>query len=325
MKLVPITSMSFAICLMAASTPWASAQETFPSRQVTLVVPLSPGGGSDTQARLLAKGLIERLKQPFIVVNKPGANGFIGAQFLNDARPDGYTLMIQSAGSIILAGMMRPQSLDPLEDFEPVAQIGELSTSVIVKSDSAYTSLSDLVEDIKKRPGMVRWSHNGRGSFHHIAGVGFAKALGLEMRDVPFDGGGPSRAAVTGGTVEFGFLGIQQLSGFEGKLKSLGLVSEQRDPAFADVPTFKEQGIDVPLVTSPTVLYAPKGTPSDIIDVISGHVQAVVSSAEYEAELKKLGLSAAFRGSAETRDYLARLQVAAAPVVQDLRRAPPQP
>lgn len=297
------------------------AQEIYPSRQVTIVVPLAPGGGTDTQARLLAKGLIEKLNHPFIVVNKPGANGFIGAQFLNDSRPDGYTLMIQSAGSFILAGLMRPQSLDPMADFTPVAQIGELSTSIIVKSDGPYKSLNDLIADAKARPGMVRWSHNGRGSFHHIAGVGFAKALGLEMRDVPFDGGGPSRAAVVGGTVEFGFLGIQQLTGFETQLNSLGLVSEKRDPAFPEVATLQEQGSKVPLVTSPTVIYAPKGTPEDVVETIGRHVQAVVESPAYAAEMTKLSLSVAYRGPKETSDYLARLKEEATPVVQDIRQS----
>jgi tripartite-type tricarboxylate transporter receptor subunit TctC len=286
---------------------------------VTIIVPLAPGGGSDTQARLLARALIARLGQPFIVVNRPGANGYVGAQYLNDARPDGHTLMIQSAGSFILAALMRRQSLDPMTDFVPVAQIGELSTSIMVKEDGPYRALADLLADARARPGQLRWSHNGRGSFHHVAGAGFARAARLRLRDVPFDGGGPSRAAVIGGTVEFGFLGIQQVSGFESQLRILGLVNDARDTAFPDVPTLAEQGLTVPLISSPTVLYAPRGTPAGLAAQISREVEIAVASEGYRAEVMRLGLSPAFRDAAATHAHLLRIRSEAEPIVAELR------
>jgi tripartite-type tricarboxylate transporter receptor subunit TctC len=302
----------------------AIAAPRFPERQVTLVVPLAPGGGSDTQARVLARGLYERLGHPFIVVNRPGANGYVGAQFVNDARPDGHTLMLQSAGSFILAAMMRRQSLDPMADFVPVAQIGELATSIMVKADGPYRTLADLLADARARPGMLRWSHNGRGSFHHVAGVGFGQVAGLRLRDVPFDGGGPSRAAVIGGTVEFGFLGIQQVSGFEAALRILGVVSETRDPLLGEVPTLLELGLRTPLVTSPTVLYAPKGTPPDLTAQIAQEVATVVGSEAYRAEVARLGLAPVFRDATATRAYLERLRAEAEPIMAELRMSAPR-
>jgi tripartite-type tricarboxylate transporter receptor subunit TctC len=310
-----------ALGLMAPAA-WSSAQAEYPNRQITMVVPLAPGGGSDTQARILAKFLTERFNQPVVVVNKPGANGYIGAQMVAEARPDGYTLMLQSAGSFMLAGMMRNQILDPLKDLKPVAQIGELNTSVMVRAESPHKTVGDLVAYAKSKPGSVRWSHNGRGSFHHIAGVGFSRDAGLKTRDVPFDGGGPSRAALVGGQVDYALLGIQQLSGFESQLRVLGIVGDERDELFPDVPTLKEQGIDAPTVSSPTVLYAPKTTPDATVSQIARAVEDIVRSEPYRKELAKIGLSSSYRGPEATAAYLTKLHESWMPLVKEVKSAP---
>ena len=310
-----------AAALVSVLAP-AGAQADYPERQVTMIVPLAPGGGSDTQARILAKFLTEKFGHPVIVVNKPGANGYIGAQLVADSRPDGYTLMLQSAGSFMLAGMMRPQVLNALTDLKPVAQVGELNTSVMVRVDSPHKTLREFLDHAKSKPGALRWSHNGRGSFHHIAGVGFNRDAGLKTRDVPFDGGGPSRAALVGGQVDYALLGIQQLSGFEAQIRPLGLVSDERDELFPDVPTLKEQGVDVPVVSSPTVLYAPKATPDETVSRVAKAVEDVVKSEPYRKELAKIGLSSAYRGPEATASYLKKLHDSWMPLVEEAKAAP---
>lgn len=306
--------------LLTVTAFGAPAAAEYPDRQVTIIVPIAPGGGTDTQARLLANGLSDELGQPMVIVNRPGANGFVGAQFVSESRPDGYTLMLQSAGSFILAGLMRPQVVDAVEGFTPIAQIGELSTSVMVRADSEYESIHDLLEDAKRREGDMSWSHNGRGSFHHIAGVALSQSEGLQMRDVPFDGGGPSRAALVGGQVDFAMLGIQQLSGFESQLRALAVVAEERDQGFPDVPTLREEGLKAALVSSPTVLYAPLGTPEDVIQTLSTAIETVVTSDAYRAELGKIGLFSSYRGSGETGEYLRVLRDSWQPVVEATKR-----
>jgi tripartite-type tricarboxylate transporter receptor subunit TctC len=285
----------------------ALAQWT-PRAPITAVVPYGAGGGTDTIARALVASIGDALPVPVVIVNRAGSSGMVGAISVANARADGSTIMITSAGSFVLNSVMRDLEVDPIDGFVPIAQIGDLTTSLMVPASSPFQTVQDLIDAARATPGTLRWAHTGRGSFHHVAGEGFLRANALAAVDVPFDGGGATRAAVIGGQVAFGMIGIQQAAGFTAELRPLALVSTTRDPFAPDVPTFAELGLTVPVVTSPIVVYAPAGTPADVVATLERAVATAVASPGY-AELMANGNNApAYLSSADTLAKLRQLR-----------------
>jgi tripartite-type tricarboxylate transporter receptor subunit TctC len=285
----------------------AFAQWT-PRGPITAVVPYGAGGGTDTIARALVGAIGDALPVPVVVVNQAGSSGMVGAISVANGRADGNTILITSAGSFVLNSVMRDLEVDPIEDFVPIAQIGDLTTSLMVPANSPFQSVQDLVAAAQANPGSLRWSHTGRGSFHHVAGEGFLRALGLSAVDVPFDGGGATRAAVIGGQVDFGMIGIQQVAGFEAELRPLALVSETRDPSAPDVPTFPELGFDVPIITSPIVIFAPAGTPADALATLGDAVATAAASPAFAELMANGNNTPAYLNSADTLAKLTQLR-----------------
>lgn len=300
---------------LAALTGKAAFAEWTPRRPINLIVPYGAGGGTDSFARALAAGAESALPVPLVVVNRPGSSGITGATEAAGARPDGTTFMMTSGGSFLLTYLLRDTDVNPFDSFETVAQIGDLSTSLMVGMDSPYQTLDDLVADAKARPGALRWNHTGRGSFHHVAGQGFMNAAGLDGVDVPFDGGGATRAAVIGGQVDFGMIGIQQAAGFESELRVLAVVSDVRDPIATDVPTFVEQGYDVPLISSPITVHAPLGMDPEIIAGMEAALAAITAQPAFAAAMAELGNTPGYLNGADARARLERMRDAAAPII----------
>ncbi|UWQ94823.1 tripartite tricarboxylate transporter substrate binding protein [Rhodobacteraceae bacterium M385] len=293
----------------AAMAEWA------PRRPVNLIVPFGAGGGTDSFARALASGANTALSVPIVVVNRPGSSGITGAIEAAGARPDGSTFMMTSGGSFLLSTMLRDTEVNPFDSFELVAQIGNLSTSLMVAMDSPYQTIDDLAADARARPGELRWNHTGRGSFHHVAGQGFMNAAGLEGVDVPYDGGGATRAAVIGGQVDFGMIGIQQSAGFENELRVLAVVSDSRDAIATEVPTFAEQGYDVPLISSPITVFAPLGMDPEIREGMEAALETITSQADFATAMAELGNTPAYLDGAAARLRLERMRDAAAPII----------
>lgn len=292
---------------VAMALPMIARAEWAPRRPVNIILPYAAGGGTDAFARAVAASADGIVPVPMIVVNKEGAGGITGATEAAAARPDGETIMITSAGSFLLTTMLRDTPVDPLEDFRIIAQIGDLDPAILVPMDSPFQTLGDFVTAAKANPGSLRWAHNGRGGAHHVAGQSFLDTHGLEATDVPFQGGGPTRAAVIGAQVEFGVVGIQQAAGFENELRVLAILAPDRDGIMVDVPTADEQGFPYNAVSSPIVAFAPKETPDDVVAamedalrqitatekfaelmMVQGNVAEFLSGVEAEAKLRKL-------------------------------------
>ncbi|MFO8090376.1 MAG: tripartite tricarboxylate transporter substrate binding protein [Desulfatiglandaceae bacterium] len=292
----------------------------FPAKPVTLIVGFSAGGGTDTYGRAIASVANDVMGQPMVVVNKPGAGGVIAAQFVASGRPDGYTLYHASAGSFILKAMFKKLPVDPFEDFKVVGIVGKLSTGLVVPANSPFETAEELIAYAKKNPGKLRWAHTGRGNFHHVAGMGFLLKNGITAQDVPFNGGAKTRAAVVGEQVDFGFMGPQQVTGFEEQMRVLGLTLEERDKAKSEFPTFKELGIPFVEVTSPITVMAPAGISPDVLKTLS---DAVVEMTQHKAFLKMLGnagLAPDSKGSEEGEKYLLKLKEDWAPVVDFIKQ-----
>ncbi|NJM81122.1 MAG: tripartite tricarboxylate transporter substrate binding protein [Tabrizicola sp.] len=293
---------------LVLAIPGAVRAEWAPQRPVNIILPYAAGGGTDAFARAVAAAAEGIVPVPMIVTNKEGAGGITGAVEAAAARPDGETIMITSAGSFLLTTMLRDTPVDPLEDFRIIAQIGDLDPAILVPKDSPFQTLADFVEGAKATPGGLRWAHNGRGGAHHVAGQSFLNAHGLQATDVPFQGGGPTRAAVIGAQVDFGVVGIQQAAGFENELRVLAILAPDRDGIIADVPTADEQGFPYNAVSSPIVAFAPKDTPDDVVAGMEDALRQITATAQFAELMRVQGNVPEFLTGAEAEAKLRALK-----------------
>ncbi|WP_037313500.1 tripartite tricarboxylate transporter substrate binding protein [Ruegeria halocynthiae] len=313
------TILSTAIAAFAvAATATASFAAEWPKRPINLVVPYKAGGGTDAYARAISAAAEGILDVPVVVVNKPGSGGLNGANSVVGARPDGYTMMMTSGGSFLLSTMTRDTDIDALDSFEFVAQVGQLQTSLMVPKDSPFQSVQDVIDAAKADPGSLRWAHSGRGGFHHVGGMGFLANNGIEAQDVPFKGGGPTRAALIGEQADFGFLGVQQLAGFEDQLRALAVNSQERDGIMTEVPAFGELGIPFAAVSSPVIVFAPKDTPAEVVAAMESALEQIASKPEFAELLASRGTGPVFQNGADAKATLSSMKEDAAPLVDSL-------
>lgn len=305
-----------ASALLAAGPALA---EWAPRRPINAILPYSAGGGTDALARAAAASADGILPVPLVIVNKPGSSGITGATEAAGARPDGNTVMVTSAGSFLLTSMLRDTDVNPFDSFEIIAQIGNLTPAVIVPANSPFQSVQDLVDAARANPGSLRWAHNGRGGFHQVAGQSFLNRNGLEAQDVPFKGGGPTRAAVIGAQVDFAFVGIQQAAGFENELRVLALVAPERDPIRDDVPTLAELGFDYVAVSSPIVFFAPNGTDPEVISGVEAALKQITETQQFADLMRERGNVPAFLSGADTQARLRQMQADTQPVIDALK------
>lgn len=309
------TGLSASTILVAAP----ALAEWAPRRPINAILPYSAGGGTDALARAAAASAGGILPVPLVIVNKPGSSGITGATEAAAARPDGNTVMVTSAGSFLLTSMLRDTDVNPFDSFDIIAQIGNLTPAVIVPANSPFQSIEGLVEAARANPGSLRWAHNGRGGFHQVAGQSFLNRNALEAQDVPFKGGGPTRAAVIGAQVDFAFVGIQQAAGFENELRVLALVAAERDPIRDDVPTLAELGFDYVAVSSPIVFFAPKGTDPEIVAGMEAALQAITETQQFADLMRERGNVPAFLSGTDTETRLRQMQADTQPVIDVLK------
>lgn len=306
--------------LAASVLPFGHALAQWqPRRPINVIVPYPPGGGTDTYGRALIGPLAEKLGVPVNIVNKPGAGGINGATEAAGARPDGQTFLVTTGGAMVMASIFKDIPIDPFESFETVAQVGGLQASVIVPANSPFETLADLIEAAKSNPGGVRWAHTGRGVFLHVSGQSFLNANGIEATDVPFKGGAKVRAAVIGGQVDFGIIGVQQNRGFESEMRALALIAPERDGLQPDIPTVAELGFPYEYVNTPITMFAPKGTPADVIETVSVYVEEVVNSEAYGTEMEAKGLLPAYLPADAAQARLRELEGTVRPIIESIK------
>lgn len=311
--------LATAVMTAAATFADSAFAEWNPRRPLNIIVPYAAGGGTDLFARAVASAAKDRLPVPVVIVNKPGASGITGAIEAANARPDGNTIMMHSTGSFLLRHMFKDTEVGPFDSFQTIAQIGDLTGVLVVPASSPYQSVQDVVDAAKAEPGKLRWSHNGRGATFHVTGQTMLDTLGLEAVDVPFNSGSASRAAIMGEQVDFGVIGIQQTTGFEEQIRVLGVVAEERDELRSDVPTFQEQGFDVPLVSSPIVLFAPNGVDPEIVSGMEALFKEIAESPEFGEVVRAKGSTPLYRNGADAEAALREMQKTTQPVIDDLK------
>ncbi|MDP2295052.1 MAG: tripartite tricarboxylate transporter substrate binding protein [Pseudolabrys sp.] len=287
----------------AAMLTAVSAQaQGYPNRPIKLIVPWPAGGGVDTSARLIAEPLSQRLGQPIVIENKPGAAGNIGTALAAKEKPDGYTLLQASLSpNAVNPHLYKSLGFDPVKDFEFVARVYTVPSFLVVPAASPAKTAQDLVALAKKDPGKLNFGSGGVGSSQHLFGVMFNKAANLDVVHVPYKGTSPAEAALVAGHVNF-MLNPPTALAFvsAGKLRALGVASPTRNAAMPDLPTLDEQGIKGVYTSTFYGVMAPAGTPKEIVDRLNKEIVAILATPEMKARLAKL---AAAPGTESPEDF----------------------
>ena len=286
---------------LASSAP---AQD-YPNRAIRIVVPLSPAGGTDGLARVVAAKLRDRLGQPVVVENRAGAAGNIGAEFVFNSPPDGYTLLFtQPAPLVVNKDLYGKLPFEP-EKFVPIALVSLQDLLLAAHPGVPVKTLEELIAYAKANPGKLNYGSSGAGSAPHLAAELFKSMAGLDMVHVPYKGSGESQLAVLGGEVDFVFFAFSSAlaNARAGKLKPLAVGGTKRNPQLPDVPSVAEvvkgfQG------SSWTALVAPPGTPPEIVDRLSTAVLAIVKEPDVRKRLLDAGDEASDATPAEMARFL---------------------
>ena len=276
---------------LALAATGAFAQN-WPGKPVTLVVPFPPGGSTDMIARSVQPKLQETFKQTFVVDNKPGAGGAIGAVAAKNAKPDGYTLFVSSLGPFVIGPhLLKNSGYDPLKDFDYITVAVQAPNVLTVRGDSPYRTFADLTKFMKANPEKVTFASAGNGTSDHLTAVLFWQESGLTGTHVPYKGGAPAMADLLGGQVDATFMNIN--TGYTqmkaGKLRPLAITSTNRSPLLPDVPTMEELGYKGVTVYSWQAFAAPKGLPADIKAKLHDAIVAALNDPAVKPKLLELG------------------------------------
>jgi tripartite-type tricarboxylate transporter receptor subunit TctC len=292
------------VILSGVATAAARAQD-YPARPVEMVVPFAAGGGSELLARLVSDGLAKRLGQPFVVINRPGANTNLGTFSVVRAKPDGYTLLIASVGLAANPSLYKKLGFAPQIDLAPITLIANSPTVLAVPPALPVSSLAEFVAYAKARPGELNYASYGVGSGPHLATELFQGMTGIKMVHVPYGGGGPAAVAAMTGQVQALFSSILPVLGMirSGTLKAIAIASERRSELLPEVPTFKESGLDYRSGTWFGLL-TPARTPPEVIDTLNRATIAVLADPGVRARLVEQGADVVANSPAEFRAFI---------------------
>lgn len=297
----------FIIAAVIASIGWVHAQG-FPSRPVRVIMPFPAGGPSDVMMRAIAQELSERWKQPVLVENRPGANTLIGAEVAAKLPADGHGLFYATAAAMSISpALYKKIPIDPARDFTAVTQLAATTNFLIVSASVPANNLKEFIDYAKANPGKIDYGSMGIGSTGHLDTIALERALGVQLTHVPFKGAAPVILELTQGRlgVFFSSVGTLLMPPLkEGKVKLLAVADRARAEQFPDVPTFREQGVDL-VVGTWLGLVAPSGTPAEIVVRIAADVGAIVRDPAFEAKhVRSQGLKSVGNTPAEFADYL---------------------
>ena len=259
--------------------------QSYPERPVEIVVAFSPGAVTDVLGRALADGLSQELGQRFVIVNKTGATGALGAAAVARAKPDGYSLLFSPAVSLTVVPLTNKQAGYDTTSFEPICQAFINEMVVVVHPDSPFRTAADLVEAARAKPGVVNYAHLGVGSIPHLAMVEFAQVANVEFNAIPFKGDADVMQHVLGRQVDFGAVTLS--SAASGGLRILALFGNHRNPSIPDVPTMREQGFEVAPYSFGGLL-APAGLPVEIKGKLANACKVAAQSETYAKLAKSL-------------------------------------
>ena len=278
-----------ALVFAFTALPSHAADEVYPSRPVRLIVTNLPGGQADGIARLLAQMLGSRLGQTVIVENRVGATGQIATDAVIKARPDGYTIMLASADTVLLPATRLTAPYDPVRDFSPVATLSSSPMVISIHPKVPAANLAELVAYAKANPGAIRYGSHGIGGVLHLIGEMLRLRAGIDIVHVPYKGGSEAATAVIAGQVEMGVMGIPSVSGRREQLRVLAQTGSARHPALTDVPTTREAGFAEVFAINWFGILAPSNTPSAITGRLNTEINVILAQENFKQGLLRFG------------------------------------
>jgi len=282
--------------LLAASTMPTLAQIAYPTKPVKIIVPYPPGGTNDSVARILAQRLSDRLRSPFIVENRPGASGNVGAAMVARAAPDGYTLILVTMGHTIHPSLYKDLRYDIKKDLAPVTSLITGPALLMVNPNLGVDNLQDLIALAKSKPGVLNFASAGNGSSTHLGTEYLSAEAGIKMTHIPFSGSAPAMVDVIAGNsqvvMDLMFSAMPQVQ--SGKLKAIAQAGLQRSPAMPDVPTVAESGLPGFEVSIWNGLMAPAGTSREVIAKLNAEIKHELESPSFKERLAAQGYEPAW-------------------------------
>ena len=276
--------------LLAGSLP-ASAQP-YPNRPLRIVVPFPPGGGTDIGTRIVAQKLQEAWGQAVIVENKPGAAGIVGTELTAKSAPDGYTFMMGNIGThAINVSLYKKLAYDPVRDFAPVSMVADLPLLLLVHPSVPANSVKELIALAKSQPGKLNFSSSGAGGSMHVAAELFKSMTGVDMVHIPYKGGAPAVADLLSGQVALSFSTVLETIQHvkAGKVRALAVTNDHRSIALPDLPTIAEAGLPGYQSISWLALFAPAGTPKEIVNKVSAESVRILKLPDVKERLLAQG------------------------------------
>jgi len=301
MKKRNLLSGAFCAAALLAIGPIVHAQSAakWPEKPVRYIVPFSPGGVSDGVARLLAEQLSKQLGQSMIIENKPGVSGILGTQTVARSAPDGYTIM----GGTITTHAVNPffvksLSYDPVKDFTPVALVGMVSNALVVRADSPFNSVQDVIDAARKKPGALNYGTAGPGTSQHLSGQSITKT---SLQQISYKGGSQAMVDLIGGQIDLIFETVAAARPMidSKRVKVLGVTSAKALADLPDVKPLAELGVPGFEMQSWQGVFAPAGTPQAVVDKLAHEIAIAVKMPEFGAKLRQLGVEPDGRGSKE--------------------------
>jgi tripartite-type tricarboxylate transporter receptor subunit TctC len=307
------------LALLVAETPYAHAEESYPSRLITIVTPLTPGTTIDILARLFADRLARRFAQPVIVTNRAGAAGAIAGQAVAAAAPDGYTLLFTNSGHPILGVLNKSLRFDPINDFAGVALIGVAPAVVAVSPALGVGDLKDFVSLARARPGVINYGSAGIGTSTHIAGALFARQTGTELVHVPYSVSATIIADLIGGRIQVAFVPAAFILPMLEDRRLAGLAVSAREPITAPVhvPTALSQGIGYEYETWYGIL-APARTPKPVLNLLHEAISELAREPELLAKIRAQGIDPRDIGLADFDAYIRNEMARLAPLLRTI-------
>jgi tripartite-type tricarboxylate transporter receptor subunit TctC len=310
-----VTTLSLA-CLCAAVQP--SLAQEYPDRPIKLIVPYTPGGGTDQVSRVIADELGKVLPQRVVIENRGGANGTTGANVVAKSAPDGYTLLAAAPGPITIGPHVQTMPYDSLKDFVPIAMVSYSPFMMAVTNDMPAKTLNEVIAYIKSQPGKLKFASTGNGSSAHLAGEMFSKEAGVKMIHVPYVGTGQAIPDFIAGRIEVFITSNDALTPLAttGQVRPIASASMKRAAAMPDLPTFDELGMKGYEIGTWVGLMAPAGTPQPIVDKLYAAVEKVMKS--FEGKQPFAGAEPRLMNSKDYAAYLKKEYDKVGAVVSDL-------
>ena len=282
-----------ATAALIAAVPLSAWPQAWPAKPVRLIVPFAPGGAVDVTARTISQSLTTRLGQQVIVDNRGGAGGNIGVEAAAKSQPDGYTLVMATSGQIAINPHMYSRlPFDPVKDLAPITPAGQAVNALCVHPSLPARSVKEFIALARSRPGKLNFATGGIGASDHIATELFMSLTGVRMVHVPYKGGAPAMIDLLAGNVDVGFSTVATAMGpiKAGRLRALGVTSSKRFELLPDVPTIAEAGVPGYESVSWYGLFAPAGTPAEIIRKLNAETVAVLQTEDVRRRLTESGV-----------------------------------